>query len=108
MGDPLHWAISAKTQTGRIEDINVLDPLEIPRPKTETPGNSAAFLINPWKFYMLFLVILHAISDTPVNSISSPSPLFGFFLEEPIFLLVLVKVSSSKQIFNAYKCNINI
>ena len=43
----------------------VLDPLEIPRPKTKTPGNSTlllitlgnstSFLINPWKFHMLFL-----------------------------------------------------
>ena len=46
----------------------VLDPLEIPRPKTKTPGNSThiiyflvtlgnstLFLINHWKFHMLFL-----------------------------------------------------
>ena len=45
----------------------VLDPLEIPRPKTKTPleiphyfflvtlGNLTSFLINPWKFHMLFL-----------------------------------------------------
>ena len=44
----------------------VLDPLEIPRPKTRTLGNytsfflvtlgnSALFLIHPWKFHMLFL-----------------------------------------------------
>ena len=36
----------------------VLDPLEILRPKTKTSGNSTSFLINPWKFYMLFF-------DTP-------------------------------------------
>ena len=44
----------------------VLDSLEIPRPKTTTPGNSTlfflvtlgnstSFLLNPWKFRMLFL-----------------------------------------------------
>ena len=46
----------------------VLDPLEIPRPKTKTPGNSThiiyflvtlgnstLFLINHWKVHMLFL-----------------------------------------------------
>ena len=44
----------------------VLDPLEIPMPKTKTPGNSTLFLlatlgnstlflIKPWKFHMLFL-----------------------------------------------------
>ena len=46
----------------------VLDPLKIPRPKTQTDrwnfhitffwspyGNSILFLINPWKFHMLFL-----------------------------------------------------
>ena len=44
----------------------VLDPLEIPRPKTDpwnfhiifswSPfGNSILLLINPWKFHMLFL-----------------------------------------------------
>ena len=85
MDDPLHWAISAKTQTGRIEDINVLDPLEIPRPKTETPGNSAAFLINPWKFYMLFLVILHAISDTPGIPYPPPPPCLDFFWKSLFF-----------------------
>ena len=42
----------------------VLDPLEIPRPKRKTPGNStffflvirgnsASFLTNPWKFHTL-------------------------------------------------------
>ena len=33
----------------------VLDPLETPKPKTKTPENSTSFLINPWKFHMLFL-----------------------------------------------------
>ena len=68
----------------------VLDPLEIPRPKTQTDpwnfhiifswspfGNSILFLINPWKFYMLLF-------DTAGNSISStttpplPQPIAGF------------------------------
>ena len=63
----------------------VLVPLEIPRPKTKTPGNSTLFflvtlgnstsflLINPWKFHMLFLWYpwkFHILN-----------PLFGFFLE---------------------------
>ena len=30
----------------------MLDPLEIPRPKTKTPGNSTLFFLDhPWKFY---------------------------------------------------------
>ena len=33
----------------------LLDPLEIPRPKAKTPRNFTSFLINPWKFHMLFL-----------------------------------------------------
>ena len=32
----------------------LLDPLEIPRPKTKTPW----FLIHPWKFHMLFQIPL--------------------------------------------------
>ena len=38
-----------------------------------TLGNSTSFLINPWKFQIIFLWF-------PGNSISS-TPLFGFFLE---------------------------
>ena len=33
-----------------------LHPLEIPRPKTKTPGNSTSFFLGHlWKSYMLFL-----------------------------------------------------
>ena len=33
----------------------VLDPLEIPRPKTKTPGNSTLFFLgHPWKFHFVF------------------------------------------------------
>ena len=33
----------------------VLDPLEIPRPKTKTPGNSTLFFHGyPWKFHFVF------------------------------------------------------
>ena len=33
----------------------VLDPLEIPRPKTKTPGNSTLiFLVHTWKFHIVF------------------------------------------------------
>ena len=33
----------------------VLDPLEIPRPKIKTPGNSTLFFLgHPWKFHFVF------------------------------------------------------
>ena len=33
----------------------VLNHLEIPRPKTKSPGNSTLFFINhPWKFHFVF------------------------------------------------------
>ena len=33
----------------------VLEPLEIPRPKTKTPGNSTLFFLgHPWKFHFIF------------------------------------------------------
>ena len=69
----------------------VLDTLEIPSPKTKNPAleilryfflvtlgddNSTSFLVNTWKFHMLFLWY-------PANSISStptPQPSIWFFL----------------------------
>ena len=46
----------------------VLEPLEVPRPKTKVPGNSALFFLgHPWKFHFVFnwpLEIPHAISLT--------------------------------------------
>ena len=67
---------------------NVWYPLEIPRPKTTTRGNSTlVFLEHPWKFYFYFNWLLefpHALSSfTPGNSMSSTFALFGFFLEKP-------------------------
>ena len=38
----------------RIFQEIALDPLEIPRPKTKTPGNSTFFLGHPWKFHFVF------------------------------------------------------
>ena len=33
----------------------VLGPMEIPRPKTKTPGNSTLFFLgHPWKFHFVF------------------------------------------------------
>ena len=67
----------------------MLHPLEITRPKTNTwrklqivfsflvtPGNFTSFLINPWKFHMLFLL-------TRGNSIPSTPPCLVFFWNSP-------------------------
>ena len=33
----------------------VLDPVELPRPKTKTPANSTLFFLGqPWKFHFIF------------------------------------------------------
>ena len=32
----------------------VLDHLEIPRPKTKSPGNSTFFIGHPWKLHFVF------------------------------------------------------
>ena len=52
-----------------------IDPLEIPRPKTKTHGNSTLFFLgHPWKFHR---------NSTPGNSISSTRCL-DFFWNIPI------------------------
>ena len=49
----------------------VLDPLEIPRPKSKTPGNSTlVFFGHPWKLHFIFnqpLEIPYAISLIPLK-----------------------------------------
>ena len=72
----------------------LLDPLEIPRPKSKTPG---------WRFHYFFLVTLGNstpflittpgnsscyFSNTPGNSISS-TPMFGFFSGIAYFRILL-------------------
>ena len=66
----------------------VLEPLEIPRPKTKTPGNSALlFLGHPWKFHFVFnwpLKIPHAISliytwEFHILKLPPPAPCLDFF-----------------------------
>ena len=93
------WAISEKKQAAGFEDIlfwkpawnfsffhftpgnsrhSKAPPLEIPRPKTKTLGNSTLFLINPWKFHKLFYPWKFHIL-TP--------PCFFFFWNSPIKFL---------------------
>ena len=61
----------------------LLDPVEIPKPKSKTPGNPTLFFLgHPWKFHFIFnepLEIPHAISlITAGNSIFSTPCLFVF------------------------------
>ena len=55
----------------------VLDPSEIPRPKTKIPGNSTLFFLgHTWKFHFVFnepLEIPHAISLITLE-IAYPQP----------------------------------
>ena len=64
----------------------VLQPLEIPRPKTKTHGNSTCFLDHPWKFYFFnqHLEFPHAISTIPLEIPCPQQPKFGFFWSSPI------------------------
>ena len=68
----------------------LLDPVEIPNPKLlEIPhyfflvtlGNSTSFLMNPWKFHMLFLWLLLEIPY-------SQPPVCLFFRDSPMINLV--------------------
>ena len=67
----------------------LLDPLEIPRPKTKTPGNSTLFFLgHPGKFHMLFhwypLEISHAISLIPLEIPYAQPPCLFFFWNSPM------------------------
>ena len=93
----------------------VLDPLEIPRPKTKTPCNRTlfflgyswkfhSFLLNPWKFHMLFLWYpwkFHILNP----------PCLDFFWNSPIlclsFLIFLV-TSASIVTFSQTYCSYGI
>ena len=95
----MYWAIPEKKQTGRVEGIlfkkkpwnfsffyftpgnsrqkappMVLDPLEIPRPKTKTPGNSMLFF-----FWSPLEIPLHFQLTSGNSTSEHPPPLFGFF-----------------------------
>ena len=63
----------------------VLDLLEIPRPKTETPGNATLyFLGHPWKFNFVFNELLETPYAISLISLEIPylqPTLFGLFLE---------------------------
>ena len=52
----LHLEIPDKTKLNPwIFHKIVLDPLDIPKPKTKTPGNSTLFFLgHAWKFHFLF------------------------------------------------------
>ena len=51
---PLEIPHKTKLHPWKIHKI-VLDPLEIPRPKIKTPGNSTLFFLgHPWKFHFVF------------------------------------------------------
>ena len=86
----------------------VLHPLEILRSKTKTneiphdfflitPGNYTLFLINPWKFRMLFL-------GYPGNSISSTTPVWFFFSNNPLIVLSSSAFYSSTLTLLRVKC----
>ena len=70
------WYFQTKQSStpGYSTHLCYLDPLEIPRPKAKTHGNSTLFFLvtstNSTRYFF----------DTPGNSISS-TPLFVFFLE---------------------------
>ena len=81
----------------------VLDPLEIPRPKTETPGNSTWFFLgHPWKFHFVFnwpLELPHAISLIPLEIPYPQPPCLDFFWNSPIpfsATLLLIPIRFSK------------
>ena len=115
-----HWKLQTK-QSSKPLDIPqncvILDPLEIPKPKTKTLenstfflgahhpfGNSTWFLINPWKFHMLFLWypwkfrMLFLWYPWKFHTLDPPCRL-DFFWNGPYFLSILfllVKFLSAK------------
>ena len=73
----------------------VLDPLEVSRPKIKTPviphyfflvtlGNSTSFLINPWKFHMLFLWYHWKFHILNPARLPSPPSVSFFFWNSPL------------------------
>ena len=95
----MYWAIPEKKQTGGLRTYfykkppgtfhfftllleipdkkappMVLDPLEIPRPKTKTPGNSMLFF-----FWSPLEIPLHFQLTSGNSTSEHPPPLFGFF-----------------------------
>ena len=81
---PLEISEKTKLHPWKFHKI-VLHPLEIPRPKTKTTGNSSLFFLgHPWKFHFVLTPGNSTcyFFDTLENSISSaPVPCFFFFLE---------------------------
>ena len=78
----------------------VWHPLEIPKSKIKTHGNSTiVFLEHPWNFHFLFywpLDFPHAFSsrppEIPCPQPPSPPPPFGFFWNSPIGEWLKLKV----------------
>ena len=70
----------------------VWHPLEIPKSKTKTHGNSVLlFLEHPRNFHFFFnwpLEFPHVFSSRPPEIPCPQHPLFGFFLEQPNLKLI--------------------
>ena len=117
----MEWVIPEKIQTGGVEDILFWDlslypqkipekksfypwkfckfvwhPLEIPKSKTKTHGNSAlVFLEHPWNFHMFFLQDpwkFHVLNLSP--PFPFPVWIFSGIAQSP---LLLCKVHKSRR-----------
>ena len=87
---PLEISEKTKLHPWKFHKI-VWHPLEIPRPKTKTTGNSSLFFLgHPWKFHFVLTPGNSTcyFFDTLENSISSaPLPCFFFFWNSPWTIL---------------------
>ena len=90
---PLEIPDKAKLYPWKSHKI-VLDPSEISRPETKTPGNSTLFfLLHHWKFHFIFnqpLEIPHAISLIPLEILYPQTPACLFFWTSSFKFIKLV------------------